>query len=391
MTPVCDRHPADRPLRICLTSRAPFFGGAEQAGLRLLEGLGKAGHEVLAVLGEDNEVARAYREADIETVVSPLPQTDKRHWWSYRTARTRLRSILRRFDPHIIHANDLPTHQITSDAARGMTAPCICHQRFIYSGEAIDWLNKHGADLHLFISPAFETEMCRRSSRLAAEPRALVPDGLPLPPKPTAIDQIDALRELDLPEDRLIVTFTGQVIERKGIADLLHAWAVLPLQQKRKAKLVIVGDDLAGDGAYRRRMKKLAGTLGVGAYFTGFQNNVDRWLVASDIVVLPSHEEPLGLTIMEAMAYGRACVGTMVGGIPSMISHESTGLLVPPADPQALGEAIGRLIIDSTLRQRLGAAGRQRCSERFSIDVHVANVVAQYHRALGAQPLRQTA
>ncbi len=381
----------DRALRLCLVSRAPFFGGAEQAGLRLASGLVQAGHMVRLILGHENIVARKMRDAGLDVTVTPLPQTDKQHWWSYRWARGRLRQLLRDFQPDIVHANDLPTHQIASDAARGLGAGRVCHQRFLYSGQAIDWLNKHGADLHLFISPAFADEMCRRSPKLAGQPRALVPDGLPMPPRPRSPDRFAARRELDLPLDRALVTFTGQVIERKGIADLLTAWKVLPRQQRHTAQLLIVGDDLAGHGQYRRTMERLAESMGVGAIFAGFRTDVERWLIASNIVALPSHDEPLGLTIMEAMAYGRACVGSDTGGIPSMITHEKTGLLVRPRDPQDLSEAIGRLLFDHHLRRRLGREARRRCAEQFSIEAHVTHVLGQYARLLERAELRRTA
>ncbi len=380
-----------KSLRICLVSRAPFFGGAEQAGLRLAQGLQQAGHEVLMIVGEDNEVRQAMADADLNVVVCPLPQTDHRKWWAYMSARTRLRRIIKAFRPDIVHANDLPTHQIASDAVRDLNVKRVCHQRFIYSGKAIDWLNKRGADLHLFISPAFMQDMCGKSAQLASEPGALVPDGLPMPALPTDADRLEARKHLGLPLHQFILTFTGQVIERKGVADLLHAVAVLPWQQRMAVKLVIVGDDLAGDGAYRLMMEQLAHTLDVDAHFAGFCRDVDRYLVASDTVVLPSHAEPLGLTIMEAMSHGRACIGTNVGGIPSMIVHEHTGLLVEPSDPQGLSEAIGRLVCDDVLRQTMAVAARRHCRKQFSIEVHVENVLREYHMLLGHVEQRRSA
>jgi glycosyltransferase involved in cell wall biosynthesis len=129
-------------------------------------------------------------------------------------------------------------------------------------------------------------------------------------------------------------------------------------------------------------MEKLAEDLGCAARFVGFQKNVGEWLQASDIAVVPSHVEPLGNATLEAMSYCLPVIGSTAGGIPEMIANEETGLLVPPRSPQALKEAIKRLIADKETRVRLGNQGRRRCEEQFSLAAHVRSVVAEYDRVL---------
>src|SRR5262249_51130014 len=155
----------------------------------------------------------------------------------------------RSFAPDVIHSNDLPTHQIVSDAARGLGVPRICHHRFPFSDTAIDWMNKYGAERHVFVSRALLEEMCAASPRLAAAPRAVLYDGLPLPQVPTDEQRRQARHALALPLDRVIFTIAGQVIERKGVADLIHAWARLCESDRARAELLVVGDDLGDKGA----------------------------------------------------------------------------------------------------------------------------------------------
>ena len=402
-------------MKICLVSWAPFYAGAEVAALRLAVGLREAGHEVVCAIGTDGELLAKLREAEVESHFIPTRFTDKWRWWSYRTSRNELLRLLRRTQPDILHSNDLPTHQMASDAARREGVPRVCHHRWIFDGRAIDWFNKYGSERHLFVSRALMDDLCRQSERLAASEREVVYDGLPLPdigdrqeclshhgePAPgrcaailsqgeRGFDRLESLsyqakKELGLATDKPLVLFAGQIIERKGVADVLHAWRELAPRWGERAELVIVGDDLEGKGAYRQKMESLAAELAVPAQFVGFQKNVPTWLTAASVVLVPSHAEPLGNATLEAMAYARPVIGASVGGIPEMIVGEQTGLLVPPKSPRELAAAIDRLLSDPSLATRMGAAARQRCEEMFSLAAHVNAVVRQYEIVLSRQ------
>jgi glycosyltransferase involved in cell wall biosynthesis len=369
-------------MRICLFSWAPFIGGAEVSVERLAVGLAEAGHEIVLVVGTDGDAFERFRRAGIRCLHVAQRFTDKLHWLEYRQARKALLDILRREQPDLVHSNDLPTHQMVSDAARWLRIPRVCHHRWIFKGVAIDWLNKFGADQHLFVSRALMEMLSAESQTLAQSPRAVVYDGLPLPELPTADERLEARRKLQLPLDKPVVLFAGQIIERKGVADLLCGWSMLSDSWHGRAELVVVGDDLAGEGAYRREMEALAGDLKCPIRFLGFQKNVPEWLTAADIVIVPSHAEPLGNTTLEAMAYGLPVIGSNVGGIPEMIVDERTGLLISPKSPCDLAVALDRLLSTPPLRQRMGIAARRRCEEMFSLEAHVKAVLQQYEVVL---------
>lgn len=371
-------------MKICLTSWAPFVAGAEIALERLAVGLIDAGHDVLLVVGTDGDALARFREAGIRCEFVPQQFTDKLKWLRYRRSRNRLVDLLRREQPDLVHSNDLPSHQMTSDAARRLSIPRVCHHRWIFERDAIDWLNKFDAEQHLFVSAALMKMLSDESEKLRASPRAVVYDGLPIPNSPTDSDRQEAKHELDLSPDRTTVLFAGQIIERKGVRDLLQAWDRLPNDSREQAELIIVGDDLENDGAYRREMEQLAGKLGHPVRFLGFQKNVPRWLTAADIVLVPSHAEPLGNATLEAMSYCRPVIGCRVGGIPEMVVHDQTGLLVEAKSPDQLAAAIQTLVSDQPQRERLGQAARQRCEHMFSIDAHVTAVLQQYDTMLSS-------
>ncbi len=369
------------PLKITLTSWAPFVAGAEIAIERLATGLSSAGNEVLLVVGTKGDALKKFQDAGIRCEFVEQKFTDKWKWLSYRKSRNRLIDILRREKPDIIHSNDLPTHQMTSDAARRVRVPIVCHHRWIFEQSAIDWLNKFGADHHLFVSRALMNTLSNASPRLQSNSRAVVYDGLPIPTSPEERDRRASRQQLNLDPDRLLVLFAGQIIERKGVADLLQAWSRLE-HWHDQADLVIVGDDLENHGAYRQEMELLARRIAGSARFVGFQKNVPTWLLASDVVLVPSHSEPLGNATLEAMAYARPVVGSNVGGIPEMIVDGVTGMLIPPHSPSDLASAVERILSDTSMRLQMGQAARQRCETLFSLDVHVASVLTEYRRVL---------
>ena len=374
-------------MKVLLASWSPFMGGAEVAAERLARGLSEKGHDVVTLVGTDGEALQRMKELGVRCVHLPLQMTDKWRWWRYARVQRSLRRLLTHERPDLVHSNDLPTHQMVSQAAGRLGLPRICHHRWIFAGAAIDWLNKFDAEHHLFVSQALRDQLHRASPRLAARPGRVVYDGLLLPMLPSPKERIEARKQLGLPLEKTIVLFAGQIVPRKGVADLLQAWMLMDKGTRDQAELAIVGDDLEGQGEYRTEMQRLADELACRARFVGFQRNVPMWLTASDIAVVPSHAEPLGNATLEAMSYGLPVIGCSVGGIPEMVCDQETGRLVPAQQPPQLAVALHSLITDAGKRQQMGLKGRQRCDEKFSLNAHVDAVVDEYrsvvHRLQG--------
>ncbi len=172
---------------------------------------------------------------------------------------------------------------------------------------------------------------------------------------------VDLPESLGEPDEPLHVLYVGRLSAEKGIEELARATADVPR--------VIVGD-----GPLRHLVPDAVGFVPpgqLGPYY-------DR----AAIVVCPSRREGYGVVAREAMAHGRPVVAAAVGGLLDAVEHERTGLLVPPGDAGALRTAIGRLLLDPTLRARLGAAGRERAGERFSWAAATAATLAAYDAAL---------
>jgi glycosyltransferase involved in cell wall biosynthesis len=112
--------------------------------------------------------------------------------------------------------------------------------------------------------------------------------------------------------------------------------------------------------------------------FLGIRRDVPAVLAAVDVAVLSSDYEGSPLSVMEYMAAAKPVVSTRVGGVPELVKEDVHGLLVEPRDPEALAEAVTRLLRDPALAKRLGAEGRQRQQREFSLEAMVRRIEDLY-------------
>lgn len=122
------------------------------------------------------------------------------------------------------------------------------------------------------------------------------------------------------------------------------------------------------------------------ARLVGYQDEVAPWFALMDAVVLASYaNEGVPQSLLQAMAMGKAVVGSAVGGIPEVVIEGETGLLAPPRDAAALALALRRLQEDAGLRQELGRRGRNFVVEKFSLEQMAARVEAVYEAVSSKQ------
>jgi glycosyltransferase involved in cell wall biosynthesis len=166
----------------------------------------------------------------------------------------------------------------------------------------------------------------------------------------------------------------------KGHDVLIEALAARPDLRDLQVELV-------GDGPCRSALDAQARARGVGEQvrFLGERRDVGERLANADLFVLPSRTEALPNSVMEAMAAGLPIVACRIGGIPELVEDGVTGLLVPPDDPDALGEAMAQLVANPARASALGAAARAAVAERFSM----ARMIAGFTEILLEQLRRQ--
>ena len=188
--------------------------------------------------------------------------------------------------------------------------------------------------------------------------------------------------ELAIPPDSLVVGYVGWLIPIKGVSHLVNAMAEV-MQRHPNSLLVLVGK---GDekGEEEIKLREQVENLGLAdnVHFLGWRPDVDEIMGCFDIFVLPSLNEGMGRVLVEAMAAGLPIVANRVGGIPDLIKHGENGLLVPPANPGALEQAISDLLSDKARRKRMGETGKRMCRP-YSVEAMVEEIDNLYSRLLG--------
>ena len=219
----------------------------------------------------------------------------------------------------------------------------------------------------------------------------VVPLGIDVDPPPADAEAVAEVRRSLTPP---VTLFVGRLRAYKGVDTLIEAMerggngapggsngsdgSGVP------GSLLIVGDGPEGE-RWRRRAAQSSAAARV--HFTGEvpDERLAVYHAAADVVVLPStnRSEAFGLAMAEAMAAGLPAVSTQLGTATSTVNvHGETGFVVPPSDPVALGSALRRLLADSSLRQRLGAAAAARIREHHDRRAMVAGIRSVYERAV---------
>ncbi|QHO72388.1 hypothetical protein ACH79_06870 [Bradyrhizobium sp. CCBAU 051011] len=168
------------------------------------------------------------------------------------------------------------------------------------------------------------------------------------------------------------ILFLGRLGPRKGVPELVRALA--SLDSKSGWRATLAGDGAVSDTRAAVERAGLGDRISVPGWVGPAQ--VEALLRAANILVLPSFSENLPMAVIEALAHGAAVVCTPVGALPELIEHERTGLIVEPGDVEGLAAALGRLIDDPELRQRLGENGRTLHRSRLAIEICAERLVA---------------
>ena len=212
-------------------------------------------------------------------------------------------------------------------------------------------------------------------------PSLVIPNGVNVACTPEAAAAARA--ELGLgPTDGLVV-HVGNIRPYKGHATLIGAARWLGENRPGTTVVSIGGEKFPGD---LERVRALATEQGADRVirFLGRREDALSFLAAADVVVNPSDVEGLPVVLLEALALKRPVVATSVGGVPALIQHERTGLLVAAGDPEALAVAMDRLLSDRDLAARLAATGNAEVERNHGLEQMVRAIEGVYSEVLNA-------
>jgi len=175
-----------------------------------------------------------------------------------------------------------------------------------------------------------------------------------------------------------VLLMVSRLSHEKGHLDLLEALAIL------KTRGVAVHALIVGEGTERAAIEKSRDRLGLQEFVTlaGHDNDVKPYFAAADLYLMPSHSEGSPNALLEAMAGGIPAIASNVGGIPEMIVDGISGILLPPRNPEALANAIARLVENADEARRL-AANAVQATAKFTYEAHYQATIEVYQRVLG--------
>ncbi len=310
----------------------------------------------------------------------------------------RFAKALRRDRTQILHSYNFYANMFSIPAAKLAGVPCIVASI---------------RDMGIYLSPMklqAQKLVCRLADRIVVNAGAirdwLVEQGYPADKIVVIRNGVDTSRfgarsggfalrqELDIPAGVPLVILLARLNPTKGIDCFFEAAARIR-EQYPDAYFLAVGEcytrnadgEIVVDGVYRRELLDRVASLGLAdrVRFTGLRKDVPQILAAATVSVLPSVSEGISNTLLESMAAGVPVVATRVGGTPEVIDDGEHGLLVPPSDPEALGDAISRVLRDPILAARLGTNGRRRVAQEFSFEAVVRRTEDLYRELLAAK------
>ncbi|MGC0398736.1 glycosyltransferase involved in cell wall biosynthesis [Streptomyces sp. SAI-126] len=236
---------------------------------------------------------------------------------------------------------------------------------------------------HRFLAVAPRVAEQAVEERLAPPGRVqVVPSAIDLPHIPERFDPL-ARRVLGPPRSTALVGTVGRLDTQKAPLDFVRMAAALRVERPDTAFVMI------GDGPLEADVRRLAEELGVELILTGHRADA-AWLVAGlDVFVITSLYEGLGRALTEALATARPVVATAVNGVPDLVEHGATGLLVDPADPDRAALAVRWLLDHPRQAAEMGRQGRRRVRGDFTQQAMCAALDACYRDLLGLPPTGQ--
>jgi glycosyltransferase involved in cell wall biosynthesis len=204
----------------------------------------------------------------------------------------------------------------------------------------------------------------------------VIPSGIDFSPFRDVADKDFLRRELGFVYSDFLVGIVAYLEDSKGHKYLIEAARIIK-ERTPKIKFVIIGK-----GSLELPLVRQAKDLHVDdlVFFLGFREDVPRILASLDCFVLTSEAEGLGSSILDAMASRLPVVATRVGGIPEIVQHGETGLLVSPRKPDVLAEALYALYEKPLLARQFGERGYDVVHERFSAEAMARRIITVYEK-----------
>ncbi|MHB8412378.1 MAG: glycosyltransferase family 4 protein [Candidatus Acidiferrales bacterium] len=362
------------PMKILHVDTRPDWRGGQLQILLTLRGLRARGHDAQLMARCDSPLARRATEEGFSV-----------HLFPGRFVRLQaalcLRELLDQQVFDILHAHD--PHGLTAAwlMRAHRRAALVVARRVAYPlSRGSPSLARYRAARRIIAVSRFVAASVIASG-IASERVAVVHDGVEIGAATSAGERRIARARWSASGDIILLGCVGYLLPEKGQEALVRA--MRPIREEfPKCRLI-----LAGDGPCRAKLQTIAHELGIGdaVIFAGFVDDVETVYRALDVFVLPSLAEPLGSSLLAAMAHGLPVIAVASGGVPEIVENGRNGILAGAPDAQKLADSIRRVLGDSALAARMGKAARETVVQSFSADLLAESTVREYQNVLSAK------
>ncbi len=353
-----------------IDTRPDWRGGQHQIFLTM-RGQRERGHDaqLLARRGSPLERRASTAKFSVHTFAPRLARFD---------ALLCLREMLDQQQFDFVHAHD--PHALTAAwlARAHRRSTLVVSRRVAYPlGRTWPALARYRA-AHRIIAVSRFVAQSVLASGIEGRRVGVVHDGVEIPAATSASARATARRGWNIPDSAFLLGCVGYLLPEKGQELLIRAMPLV-LTEFPNCRLL-----LAGDGPLRARLDHLAVDLELrnAVVFAGSVEDVALVYRALDAFVFPSLAEPLGSSLLSAMAHGLPAVAVSSGGVPEIIDNERDGVLVAHPKEEELAGAICNLLADPRKMRQIGGAARQRIAREFTAAQLAENTLHEYEKAL---------
>jgi len=378
-----------KPYNVLYLIRAWALGGSHTIIRLFIKHLPKDRFNIITVPYEapgpgNRDFIESVRKEGEDVAPDRIPWNSRANWFK---ARRKVDELIRKYDIDLIHAHDTHSNVLLGIGRKRWPCACVAspygwwETKWALRTRAYHWVEKNLA------LPNFErvytvSETMKRKvleGRTPEDRIRVIHTGLDLSQFDGGAHREKARAEFGFASDAVVIGTVSRLFREKGHKYLLSAARML-LDDFPKVRLLIVGT-----GDERVALEDLARTLGIDEQvtFTGFREDLPGTLRAMDIFAQPSIlEEGFPTSVLEAQVAGLPVVASDIGGTHETIDIGNTGLLVPPANAEALADALRGLAADAERRRAMAAAARPWVEHSFTLQHMIDQITATYEEAI---------
>ncbi|MFC1816721.1 glycosyltransferase family 4 protein [Thermodesulfobacteriota bacterium] len=361
-----------RKYNILFLGFLPYIGGTEISILLLLKHLDREAFNPTYVIPQVGPISDRLVDLDVRFVTMPLNTIIIFSPLGYLRTVWRLAQFIRKNKIDLVICTFELCNQFGLPAAKLNRIPIACHTRnLIYDLRSFWRTFLHFPDVLIANSKATAesySPYVRKYKKVE-----VVYNGVDLEELSPSISRGSMRQRYNIGDNKFLVGMVGRISRPKRQDIFIKAVSEV-VKICPDVRVLIVGDTKINKSEnYLKELHGMVKELGLKDYviFTGFVNDIKEVYISLDLLVLPSHAEPFGRVLIEAMAMEKPVVATMAGGAMEIVDNGKTGLLVPPDDSSALAKAIITMHNRKELARLMGKEGRKRVENMFSIKKNV--------------------